>query len=116
MPMPPKAVWLDNDQSQLQVWHAGRTYVIDMPKTASRRSAGGASAVGSNEIKAPMPGTVLQVKVSPGDAVTANQPLVIMESMKMEMTLNAPANAKVVAVNCKPGQLVEMNTILVKLE
>ena len=63
-----------------------------------------------------MPGTILQLKVKAGDTVEANQPLIIMESMKMEMTLSAPYAGWVAAINGQEGQLVDMGTLLVKLE
>ncbi|KAB2945072.1 MAG: acetyl-CoA carboxylase biotin carboxyl carrier protein subunit, partial [Phycisphaerae bacterium] len=47
------------------------------------------------EVKAPMPGTILKILVKPGDVVTAHQPLVVMESMKMEMTLSASGAGRV---------------------
>jgi biotin carboxyl carrier protein len=63
-----------------------------------------------------MPGTVLKVSVAVGDVVQPQQQVVLLESMKMEMTLSAPAEARVTAVNCKEGELVQMGAVLVSLE
>src|SRR5690606_13569913 len=76
-------------QDALHIWLDGRTFVVPLVDMSGRRGAAGGQAP-SAEIKAPMPGTVLKILVKPGDAVEANQALVIMESMKMEMTLSAP--------------------------
>ena len=63
-----------------------------------------------------MPGTVLKVCVQAGDRVEPQAPLVVVESMKMEMTLAAPAAARVREVVCAVGQMVEPGTVLVRLE
>jgi acetyl/propionyl-CoA carboxylase alpha subunit len=109
--------YMTQKQDALSIWLDGHTYAFNLLSPDARR-AGGAQAGGlqSGDIKAPMPGTVLKVPVKPGDRVAANQPLVIMESMKMEMTLSSPTAATVKDVLCSEGQLVEMGAVLVKLE
>ena len=64
---------------------------------------------------APMPGTVVAVKVKAGDRVTAGQPLLIMEGMKMELTLTAPVAGTVERVLCAAGESVEAETVLVDI-
>ena len=109
--------YLTLKQNVLSLWLEGKTYTVNLISPEARRSGGAGGALASDgEIKAPMPGTVLKVLVKPGDTVEANQPLVIMESMKMEMTLSAPQAATVKAVSCTEGQLVEMGAVLIKLE
>lgn len=104
-------------QDALSIWMGGKAYSLNLITSGSRRAGGTAgAALTDGEIKAPMPGTVLKVPVKAGDVVEANQPLVIMESMKMEMTLSAPQAATVKTVACTEGQLVDMGTILIKLE
>jgi biotin carboxyl carrier protein len=53
--------------------------------------------------------------VAQGDTFAAHDPLVVLESMKMEMTLSAPAPGQVTAVRCAPGDLVEMGATLLQL-
>jgi len=65
---------------------------------------------------APMPGKVLAVNVEVGDTVQPAQALVIMEAMKMEHTLTAPAVSTVVEVRCAVGDQVDNGQILVVLE
>jgi biotin carboxyl carrier protein len=63
-----------------------------------------------------MPGTVAAVKVAPGDAVTARQPLVVLEAMKMELPVTAPFDAVVAALHVAPGDRVAGGELLVELE
>lgn len=64
-------------------------------------------------IVAPMPGRVVKVLVSPGDAVQARQGLVVVEAMKMENELRAPRAGTVAEVRVREGAPVEANIVLV---
>jgi len=75
----------------------------------------GASAA-QREVRAPMPGLVLQVLVAPGDAVEEGQGLVVLEAMKMENELRAPAAGTVAAVHVAPGVAVGKNELLMEME
>ena len=79
-------------------------------------SAASAGSAGPAPLKAPMPGLVVRVDVSPGDEVTAGQPLVVMEAMKMENELRAPSAGRVRAVHATVGSAVEKGALLVELE
>ncbi len=102
------------------VWLDGRTHVLEIvERTVQRAGAGGAEVSrrgGSGAITAPMPGTVLKILAESGAAIEAHEPLVVMESMKMEMTLSAPRSGRVKEVLCRAGELVEMGRVLMKLE
>jgi biotin carboxyl carrier protein len=63
-----------------------------------------------------MPGTVIRVLVSPGDAVEAREPLVVLEAMKMETPIVAPYEAVVKAVHVAEGDPVAGGALLVELE
>jgi acetyl/propionyl-CoA carboxylase alpha subunit len=67
-------------------------------------------------VTAPMPGTVIQVLVEAGATVTARQPLVVLEAMKMETPLTSPYDATVRAVHVVQGDRVAGGTVLVELE
>ncbi len=67
------------------------------------------------QILAPMPGKVLQVLVHGGQEVAAGDGLLILEAMKMEHRLTAPAPARVGAVHVEPGQMVDGGAVLVEL-
>lgn len=68
------------------------------------------------DIKAPMPGKVLDVKVSQGDEVNEGDPLLVLEAMKMENVIKAPGNGTVKAVHGKVSDPVEKNAILVEFD
>lgn len=67
-------------------------------------------------LKLTMPGKVLAIKTAVGDNVQAGQALVIVEAMKMENILMAPASAKVSKVHVSVGDRLEAGTILVSFE
>jgi acetyl-CoA carboxylase biotin carboxyl carrier protein len=60
-------------------------------------------------------GTVWKIEVKVGDVVTEGQTCVILESMKMEMPVEAPASGKVENVGCTEGQAVNEGDVLVTL-
>ena len=66
-------------------------------------------------IAAPMPAKVLKVLVAAGAAVKKGETLIVLEAMKMELPLRAPADATVAAVRCREGDLVQPDTVLVVL-
>jgi biotin carboxyl carrier protein len=66
------------------------------------------------ELKAPMPGLIVKFEVAPGDTVTKDQVLVILEAMKMENVLKAQADGVVSSLEAKQGQAVEKNQVLIK--
>lgn len=65
---------------------------------------------------APMPGNVIRVGAAVGDTVTAGQPLIWLEAMKMEHTINAPSDGVLTQLNVEPGRQVEVGAILAKIE
>jgi 3-methylcrotonyl-CoA carboxylase alpha subunit len=71
---------------------------------------------GGDRIAAPMPGRIVVVKVRDGDAVEQGQELLVMEAMKMELSLKAPHAATVESVNAKSGEFVEADTVLVRFK
>ncbi|MGJ8560792.1 MAG: acetyl/propionyl/methylcrotonyl-CoA carboxylase subunit alpha [Litorimonas sp.] len=78
---------------------------------------GGQNAAASgNAVIAPMSGKVISVLVEPGATVTADQPLVILEAMKMEMTLKSPRDGVVADVTAVVGVLVDDGQALVTLD
>lgn len=71
---------------------------------------------GAQAVRAEIPGRIVKVLVKPGDAVTQNQPLIVQEAMKMEITLRAPGNLVVEGIQVSEGAQVEAEAILVTLE
>jgi biotin carboxyl carrier protein len=68
------------------------------------------------ELKAPMPGLVLEFRVSPGDVVNEGDPLVVLEAMKMENILKSPGTATVKAMEVSKGDAIEKNQVLITFE
>lgn len=64
------------------------------------------------DLKAPMPGLILDIPVTAGQAVQKGDPLVILEAMKMENIIKAPADGTVQSIKIKKGDSVEKNQIL----
>ena len=70
------------------------------------------SAGEGEKVTAPMPGTILDVKVAVGDSVSKGQVIMILEAMKMENDVNAPCDGKVLSVNTTKGSAVETGAVL----
>jgi biotin carboxyl carrier protein len=86
--------------------------VIDPRKKALRLAAGS----GANSLKTTMPGRVVRTLVNEGDTVTAGQPVIVIEAMKMENELKAPRDGSIKRIAVAAGALVEAGTVLVELE
>jgi biotin carboxyl carrier protein len=63
-----------------------------------------------------MPGLIVQLLVAVGDVVKAEQPLVVMEAMKMQNELNAPKAGRVTRVAVKAGAIVQAGKLLLVIE
>ncbi len=67
-----------------------------------------------NNVKAPMPGLIINLKVSEGDSVKAGDQLLILEAMKMENILKSPGEGIVKKIKVKKGDSVEKNQVLIE--
>jgi 3-methylcrotonyl-CoA carboxylase alpha subunit len=75
-----------------------------------------ATAETSGELRAPMTGMILKVNVAVGDRIKAGDVAAILESMKMELRINSETDGVVAAVNCRAGETVERNAVVVVVE
>jgi acetyl/propionyl-CoA carboxylase alpha subunit len=74
------------------------------------------NAVARGSLLAPMPGSVLRVGAAVGDTVTAGQPLIWLEAMKMEHTVTAPSDGVLADLNVEAGQQVDVNAVLARVD
>ncbi|WP_102419717.1 biotin carboxylase N-terminal domain-containing protein [Mycobacterium sp. 4858] len=74
------------------------------------------SAVEQGSLVAPMPGNVIRLGAEIGDNVTAGQPLIWLEAMKMEHTITAPSDGLLAELNVETGQQVEVGAVLARVE
>jgi biotin carboxyl carrier protein len=102
------------------LWIDGWRFEVDALDERARAirdlGAAVAGAQGPAPVVAPMPGLIVRLHVQVGDTVTAGQPMVVMEAMKMENELRAPAAGVVKSITAQPGKAVEKGTVLVELE
>jgi biotin carboxyl carrier protein len=84
-----------------------------VPLKASR--GGSRHSLTTPLLTAPMPGKVLRILVAEGDQVEAGQPLITMEAMKMETTLNAEGPARVKRIPVSEGQMIDAGAVLIEL-
>ena len=85
------------------------------PAPAAKPAAPAAPVAGGEPVKAPMPGTILDVKVKVGDTVEAGTVVCVLEAMKMENEIPAPKAGKVVQVVASKGASVNAGDALVVL-
>tara|TARA_R110002072_G_scaffold285688_1_gene450499 strand:+ start:572 stop:1048 length:477 start_codon:yes stop_codon:yes gene_type:complete len=69
-----------------------------------------------NEIKAPMPGLILEINVKAEQEVKENDALLILEAMKMENVINSPRDGVIKSIKVKQGEAVDKNSLLIEFE
>jgi biotin carboxyl carrier protein len=109
----------DRENNTVRMRIGGSTYTVKLEDEQSRlmKTLGlEKTALKVREIKAPMPGLVLNILVRPGDAVKKNDPVLVLEAMKMENVIRAPGDAVVSAVPAVQGKAVEKGQLLISFE
>ena len=82
---------------------------------AEPKAAAPTGAAGSVKVNAPMPGKILSVKASAGQAVKKGEVILILEAMKMENEVVAPQDGTVASINVAAGDSVEAGAVLATL-
>lgn len=106
--------WGADDRVSI-TWDRREYLVQSAPPLSTERMNTNVHLSDDNSLESPMPGKVLKVLVASGDSVEEEQPLVIIEAMKMEFTVRAPHSGTVAAVKYKEGDQVAVGDILVEL-
>ncbi|MFN7210123.1 MAG: biotin/lipoyl-containing protein [Aggregatilineales bacterium] len=110
---------VERHEGRYQVLIEGELYDVEVLDERQQRlmsaSSGFGAAQGEITIRSPMPGLIIAVRVGEGEAVRKGQPLVVLESMKMENDIKAPRDGKVERIHVEKGQTVEQNKALITL-
>jgi pyruvate carboxylase subunit B len=97
------------EQCEVEVVDERTRHIRSLAAAPDRAAAGG-------QLKAPMPGLVVRLEVEAGQTVAPGGGVLVLEAMKMENELRAPAGGRVKAVLVRPGQAVEKGQVLVEFE
>ncbi len=85
------------------------------PKAAPKKAAPAPAAAGASSINAPMPGTIIDVKVKVGDKVSNGTVIAILEAMKMENDIVCDKDGVVASVNVNKGDSVDTGAVVVTI-
>jgi 3-methylcrotonyl-CoA carboxylase alpha subunit len=107
----PRQAWAVADGDTRWVFLDGETYIFEVQRQGRRTAS-----AQHGSLAAPMPATVLRINVAAGAAVKKGDTLIVLEAMKMELPVRAPADGIVKAVCCKEGELVQPGAELVEME
>lgn len=99
---------VEGDQRQL--WVNGRLFTYE--RVRDRGDAG----LDDASLSASIPAVVSEILVSEGDAVSAGDKLILLESMKMIIPIQAPTDGVVAAIHCTPGESVQAGVPLIDIE
>lgn len=115
-----EVVSLDMDTKTVKININGTNYTVSLKDKLDllleQMGIGNAAAQKINDLKAPMPGLVLEIKVIPGDMVEKGDALIVLEAMKMENVLKATAPARIKSIEVKQGMAAEKGQILIKFD
>ena len=127
----------DTSSSPVEVSVDGTTYQVEIPDSIAPAASGGTPAIstpkplapgpkavarpsvptsgGDGVVRSPMPGKIISVSVSVGDVVTKGQPILVLESMKMENTIASPIDGTVSAVHVSANDAVQHGQTLAEI-
>ena len=109
---------INDDEGVIAVMMSGRQFeaqVLD-ERAMLMMQRRGTQATGSGEVKAPMPGLIVDVTAERGATVAKGDTLIVLESMKMQNELKSPIDGAVRTVHVEAGQAVDKNELLVEIK
>ena len=102
---------------RVEAWVGARRLHLELADPLRDLAAESALAGGgSTEVRAQIPGRVVEIRVAPGDVVAAGATLLVLEAMKMQNEIRSDSQARVETVECTAGQTVEAGALLIRLE
>lgn len=107
------AVWVAQHGETAYVHAFGRAWTVKLHDPVR---GGGADAEEGDICLAPMPGTVVELAVAVGDRVSTGQTMIVIESMKMQLNLEAARDGVVAELPCAKGDVFDRDALLVRLE
>ena len=112
-----RAYMHENSAGKVQLIYDGTLYTLERRQPPDiETTAHGGTLQTQKTLTAPMAGTIVKVQVQEGDAIQAQQILVILSAMKMEHTITAPYEGKVRRVNYQEGAVVTGGAVIVEME
>ncbi len=101
---------------RLLVYWKNRSYHVTPARPPDAIRADSSIAVNDGTVTAPMPGRVVKLQVTVGDSVTERQPLLVLESMKIEHVVTAPGTGKLAKLNVSEGAQVQAGAVLAEIK
>ncbi len=116
-----KAEFIDSgDNKKFQIKINGKTCEIEIKDRhdliLEKIGVSGTTVSKVQEIKAPMPGLIIDIKVKEGDVVKTGDPLLVLEAMKMENIIKSPCDGQIQQIFSQKGSVVEKNKLLIKFK
>lgn len=106
------------EEKKLTVRIQGNDYEVELKNETDllleKLGLNNATQVKVNNLKAPMPGLIVNIAVQEGDQIKKGEPLIILEAMKMENVIKSPADVTIKKIKVQPKQAVEKGEILME--
>lgn len=110
-------VHLAQNGESLEVWTGNERHAISLADARDRAPKSKRAAdAGPVEVRAQMPGKVIRVLVVPGDAVEAEQGVIVVEAMKMQNEMKSPKAGTVTKIHTREGATVAAGEALIEIE
>jgi len=111
-----KSLYAAEDENHLFISFDGDSLTFDKVKEEEKDFSGASGSEDKDEIRPPMPGSIVKVLVEEGQQVAEGDGVIIVEAMKMESTLYSAIDGVITSVNVKEGQQVDSDDVLVIVE
>ena len=109
------AVQVVESRGRYRVFADGCTFNFEVEPPGRGAAVAADDSGGESVLASPMPATVVTVHVAPGQTVRRDDTLVVLEAMKMELSVRSPRDGVVESVSCRQGELVQPGVPLVAL-